>query len=100
MPLHLHLYHFMYPMLKQFFTIAGFCFSVSLQGQFSKGTDLLRQMHKKYYQAGCKCYSFSQKNSHYRNDTLIGNSEWHEVVEYPDKFKIVIGEKSQENYRL
>ena len=62
------------------------------------GTSLLREMHTKYYKAACKCYTFSQKNTHYKNDSVIRHSEWHEAVEFPDKFRIDFGNKTDGNY--
>lgn len=52
------------------------------------GDDILEKMYTKYKNAPCKRYTFSQKNYHYSNDSVIGNSEWHEYVEFPDKFRI------------
>ncbi len=54
----------------------------------NNGDDVLDKMYTKYKNAPCKRYTFSQKNYHYRNDSAIGNSEWHEYVEFPDKFRI------------
>lgn len=62
------------------------------------GESLIRNMHSKYYQAPCKKVSFSQKNTHYRNDSLIGKSVWHEKIEYPDKFLIQFGTPEDGNY--
>ena len=62
------------------------------------GEDLLRQMHEKYHKAVCKSYIFSQKNTHYRNDSIVGHSEWYEAIEFPDKFRIDFGDKTSGNY--
>ncbi|MBS1636741.1 MAG: hypothetical protein JST26_12570 [Bacteroidetes bacterium] len=62
------------------------------------GEDLLRQMHEKFRKGVCKAYTFSQKNTHYRNDSITGHSEWHEAIEFPDKFRIDFGEKTAGNY--
>lgn len=55
-------------------------------------------MHKKYYQGPCRSYTFSQKNTHYRNDSVVGNSTWHEAVQFPDKFMIRFDDKPDGNY--
>jgi hypothetical protein len=60
--------------------------------------DLFKTMYSKYSKKVCRTYTFSQKNTHYQNDTVSGKSEWHEAVEFPDKFKIVFGEKAKGNY--
>ena len=62
------------------------------------GTEVLKSVHQKYYQAPCKCYSFSQKNYHYRNDSIVKTSVWQETIEFPDKFKIVFGDKADGNF--
>ena len=62
------------------------------------GKDVINKMYQKYRQAPCKCYTFSQKNTHYRNDTMTGTSEWHEYIEFPDKFRIDFGEKTEGNF--
>lgn len=66
--------------------------------KFKTGKDVIRFMHQKYKEAPCKAYTFSQKNTHYRNDSIIGNSEWHEYIEFPDKFRIDFGEKTEGNF--
>jgi len=71
--------------------------SVSLHAQ-TPGESLIRQMHQKNYQGPCKTYSFSQRNTHYRNDSVVGKSVWHEAVEFPDKFRIHFGNISDGNY--
>lgn len=60
--------------------------------------ELLQTMHKRYYHAPCKTYTFSQKNTHYKNDTFAGHSEWHESIEFPDKFKIEFGSKGSGDF--
>jgi hypothetical protein len=52
------------------------------------GNDVLHNMHQYYKNAPCKRYTFSQKNNHYRNDSIIRTSKWHEYIEFPDKFRI------------
>lgn len=64
------------------------------------GEVYLKKVHERFYQAPCKIYSFSQKNEHYRNDSLIKTSVWHEVIEFPDKFRIHFGELTEGNYVL
>lgn len=68
------------------------------QTDFENGDQILRFMMKKYKQAPCKAYTFSQKNTLYRNDSIIGNSTWHESIEFPDKFRIDFDDKAKGNY--
>lgn len=65
----------------------------TLSAQQSTGMNLLARMHSTFYKGPCRCYTFSQKNTHYRNDSVIGASVWHETVEFPDKFRIVFDDK-------
>lgn len=62
------------------------------------GADIIKKVHKKYYHAPCKCYTFSQKNTHYKADTVSGHSVWHEAIDFPDKFRIDFGEKANGNF--
>src|SRR4051812_35387873 len=62
------------------------------------GSDVLQLMHKRYFHAPCRSYTFSQKNSHYRNDSVIRHSEWYEAVEFPDKFRINFGDQKEGNF--
>ncbi len=62
------------------------------------GKDLITYMLERYKNGPCKAYTFSQKNTHYRNDSVIGNSEWHEAIEMPDKFRINFGDTAQGNF--
>jgi hypothetical protein len=79
--------------------ILTFMLAGSLAGQtFSTGRELLTEMHKKYYQSPCKCYTFSQKNTHYKADTVSGHSEWHEMINFPDKFRINFGDSAKKNF--
>ncbi len=66
--------------------------------KFESGKDVIDAMYQKYKQGPCKLYTFSQKNTHYRNDSIIGNSEWHEYVEFPDKFRIDFGKTEEGNF--
>lgn len=66
--------------------------------KFENGKDVLDFMYQKYRQGPCKRYTFSQKNTHYRNDSIVGHSEWHEYIEFPDKFRIDFGEKTEGNF--
>ena len=66
--------------------------------QALSGESILEKMHARYYQAPCRSYSFSQKNKHYRNDTVIKESVWHEAIEFPDKFRINFGDTSKGNF--
>ena len=74
-------------------------FANSIKAQaYNSGQDLLQAMHTRYSKAPCACYTFSQKNAHYRNDSVVGTSEWHEEVSFPDGFKIAFGLASEQNY--
>lgn len=66
--------------------------------KFQTGKDVIEFLYQKYKQGPCKIYTFSQKNTHYRNDSVIGNSEWHEYIEFPDKFRIDFGNKTEGNF--
>lgn len=66
--------------------------------KMKSGNTVLKKMHNTYKNAPCKAYTFSQKNTHYRNDSVIGNSEWHEAVEFPDKFRINFGDTLKGNF--
>jgi hypothetical protein len=61
-------------------------------------TTVLKQMHDRYRNGPCKCYTFSQKNTHYKADTVSGHSDWHEKVEFPDKFRIDFGDPAKKNF--
>ncbi len=65
---------------------------------FKTGQDVLSYLHQTYRNGPCKAYTFSQKNTHYRNDSVVGTSEWHEAIEFPDKFRIDFGDKASGNY--
>ncbi len=66
--------------------------------KFETGKDVLNAMHQKYKNGPCRSYTFSQKNTHYRNDSIIGKSEWHEAIELPDKFRINFGTPESGNF--
>ena len=51
--------------------VINFSSSVTAQS-YKTGEELLRAMHAKYKQAPCKCYTFSQKNTHYKGDSITG----------------------------
>ncbi len=68
------------------------------QAEFENGEQLLKYMMKKYRQAPCRAYTFTQKNTLYRNDSIIGNSTWYESIEFPDKFRIDFDDKTKGNY--
>ena len=38
-----------------------------------------------------------QKNTHYRNDSVVGHSVWKEAIEFPDKFEIIFDKKKAGN---
>jgi hypothetical protein len=66
--------------------------------KFETGKDVIDFMYQKYRQGPCKAYTFSQKNTHFRNDSVIGHSDWHEFVEFPDKFRINFGDQKDGNF--
>lgn len=71
---------------------------LALAAQAQKtGDELLAMMHKRYYMAMCRNYTFSQRNNHYENDSLVGTSVWHESVGLPDKFRIIFGDSAKGN---
>lgn len=72
--------------------------NIASQTDFENGDQLLKYMMKKYKKAPCQSYTFSQKNTLYRNDSIIGNSTWHESIEFPDKFRIDFDDKTKGNY--
>ncbi|MBC7695950.1 MAG: hypothetical protein H7141_10955 [Burkholderiales bacterium] len=65
--------------------------------KFETGKEVLNEMHQKYKNRPCRSYTFSQKNMHYRNYSIIGKSEWHGAIELPDKFRINFGAPEDEN---
>jgi hypothetical protein len=75
-------------------------FFADLPAQYRTGEDLIAEMHKRYYQAPCRSYKFSQRNRHYENDSLTRRTEWHEAVSFPDKFRITFGGRNSGNYVL
>lgn len=62
------------------------------------GGEIIKLMHQRYFNGPCKAYTFSQRNSHYRNDSVVRHSEWHEALEFPDKFRINFGDKADGNF--
>ncbi|MBI3518008.1 MAG: hypothetical protein HY062_01440 [Bacteroidetes bacterium] len=65
---------------------------------FKTGKDVIDFLYQKYKQGPCQLYTFSQKNTHYRHDSIIGHSEWHEYIEFPDKFRIDFGKTEEGNF--
>lgn len=65
---------------------------------FKTGRSVLHKLHRIYKHQPCKAYTFSQKNTHYAHDSVVGTSVWHESIEFPDKFRIDFGEKTEGNY--
>src|ERR1043165_851540 len=86
-------------MLKRYLLLLA-CLFVAAVGfcQAPDGFALLRQVHKKFRNGPCKSYTFSQRNTHYRNDSVVRHSEWQEAIELPDKFRIDFGNKADSNY--
>lgn len=78
--------------------IGVFFILIGYQIPAQNGSDILKKMHSTFFQGPCKSYTFSQKNTHYKNDTVSGQSVWHEAIEFPDKFRIDFGERSEGNF--
>ena len=76
--------------------IVGFLFCKIASGQ--TGSDIIKMAYKKYSKGPCKSYTFAQKNTHYKDDTISGHSEWNEAIEFPDKFRIDFGTKAEGNF--
>src|ERR1700761_3509462 len=69
-------------------------FSSSLSfAQYKTGEELLRAMHKKYYNNYCKTVQFEQKTIRYKDDAVTDTAYWYEWISYPDKFRIDFGTK-------
>jgi hypothetical protein len=81
-------------LLSVVFVTTGF---TAYSQDYKKAEDLIRKMHEMYYQAPCRSYIFSQKNTHYRNDSVSGHSVWNEAISFPDKFLISFGEPKEGN---
>jgi outer membrane lipoprotein-sorting protein len=86
------------PMKNIFIVLAGLLVMFHFHAKGQTGVDILKALHKNYYKGPCSCYTFSQKNTHYHNDSITGHSEWHEAVKFPDKFRIDFGDKKAGNY--
>lgn len=65
---------------------------------FKSGKEVLDQMYMKFKNGPCKRYTFSQTNTHYKNDTVSGHSTWFEYIEFPDKFRIDFGDQKNGNF--
>ena len=76
----------------------GFEIGFNIHNKIQTGEDVIKKMYERYKLAPCKSYTFSQKNTHYRNDSIIGTSEWHEAIEFPDKFRIDFGDTTKGNF--
>lgn len=82
--------------MKRVFTLCFTFLTVIVSAQ-EEAEAFLRRMHRQYAEAPCRVYSFSQKNSHYRNDSLIRHSTWHEVIAFPDRFRIQFDDPAKGN---
>lgn len=58
---------------------------------------VLHKMYDRYHSRWHKTFHFVQETEQYRNDSLIRKSTWHEVMSYPDKFRIDIGDPADGN---
>lgn len=65
---------------------------------FKSGKEVIDHMYQKFKNGPCKHYTFSQTNTHYKNDTVSGHSEWFEYIEFPDKFRINFGDYKNGNF--
>lgn len=78
--------------------VIGIDIDTSPSKSMSTGKDILSSMFDKYKQGPCRSYIFSQKNTHYRNDSVVGHTEWHEFIEFPDKFRINFGDSTKGDF--
>src|SRR6478609_4575275 len=78
--------------------VIGIDIDTSPTKSMNTGKDILSSMFDKYKQGPCRSYIFSQKNTHYRNDSIVGHSEWHEFIEFPNKFRINFGDSIKGNF--
>jgi hypothetical protein len=81
-----------------FLVFGVFYFQFADAQSYENGLTYLKELHARYYHGPCPCYTFSQKNTHYKADTVSGHSEWHETIRFPDYFKIQFGEKEKGNF--
>jgi len=62
--------------------------------QYENGEDLLRAMHKKYYNNYCQTITFDQRTTRYDTSGMVTDTTWwYEWISYPDKFRIDFGKK-------
>src|SRR3954467_15553497 len=80
------------------FFIYSFTGNLFAQQAAPAAISVIKQMHTRYFRGPCKSYTFSQRNTHYRNDSVIKHSQWHESIEFPDKFKIIFGDTADGNF--
>jgi hypothetical protein len=78
--------------------VIGIDIDTSPSRSMNTGKDILSSMFARYKQGPCPSYIFSQRNTHYRNDSIVGHSEWHEFIEFPDKFRINFGDSTKGNF--
>jgi hypothetical protein len=84
--------------LALFLLLPGLPLAAQTEAETPVGEKLLVKMYNKYKKGPCGCYTFSQKNAHYKADTVSGTSVWHERIEFPDRFTIVFGDSAKGNY--
>jgi hypothetical protein len=82
-------------------TLASFYISIVLLFFFppkiNSTQKLVEAMQKKYTSKWARTLTFTQHNTHYKNDSISGTSIWYEAIEYPDKFRIDFGELTEGN---
>lgn len=85
--------------MKNVAIILGLIACIRLSSQsYTSGRTYLQELHHRYERKMCQCYTFSQKNTHYKADTVSGHSEWHEKIDLPDYFRIAFGDTAQHNF--
>lgn len=82
-------------MMKKIFPIVFVLISHSVQSQ-----DIISIMHAANAKNFRKSLSFVQQTEFYRNDSLIRQATWHEVIVYPDNLRIDINDLSRGNSLL
>lgn len=82
---------------KYSFMILQLLFSILISTTPTSSEEVLKNMHNRYYGKWYKTLTFTQKNEFYKSDTVTGTSIWYEAIEFPDKFRIDIGDLKDGN---
>lgn len=70
---------------------------LNLLSPSKNGEEVLNEMHARFSGKWYKTFTFTQETQHYRNDSLVRTSTWHEFIVFPGKFRIDIGEAKDSN---